>query len=707
MTIRSLLLAVVVAILVLFAGYDNSLAAIGARASISKNEITTEKAGIETTSTTTTHNYSINFHKKLTNTISLNGDLRWINTLVDNDGVETETKNAYPVFTLSYRPPAQYNLRLGYNRTESAPSQGDRITTANLNAGFVLPASRLPSLSLSYNKSTTEDHATVQQVNTESTTIKGATSYDFTYREADANVNYSYSLSTTEDVVGETTTTTPSHLFSTGIGRDFLDGKLKTSLRYGFDLRETTTESLGTASRFEQTVGATSGLEFGYPVGGPTPLTMTSEPQLIDNDRSSPVVPSSVGDPSIDLSVSNWNMGLGFSSVQAIHELDLYVTTALSSIVVNGYNFGWRVYSSNNNVSWTLIGGVSSTFNSVFNRFEFNFGETSARYFKVVNTLSPPVLGDIRVTEITALGYALATPKNSFTSTTTRNFSGFTMTYTPTNRLNLGMSVNLDTTTRESDSAANDETKNSRYGLNGSYVVIPKYLNFASTYSSTRSAPSDGDESETNSYTSTFSTTPLDTVNGSFSYLFTESLLGGAVQSEQTSVNASAFMAIYTGIDLNLGATAGTTESPASGSETESMSYLWGLKLQPWRPLVILVNSNTSASDVKQNGASTSSTLNSLGMNISYTPSRKIYMSADFDFEPEASEVYSLTWTPSRAIQCTFRYNSNETDSGFSTDLSWYPFRPISLQAGYTVTWVDNATDDQTETLFTRASVRF
>ncbi|VAW35668.1 hypothetical protein MNBD_DELTA02-1156 [hydrothermal vent metagenome] len=707
MTIRPLLLAAVVATTVFFAGYDVSLAAIGARASISNNEVTTVKAGVETTSSTKVNSYNVDFQKQLTNTISLNGDLRWINTLVNKDGVETETRSSYPVFTLSYSPPAQYNLRLGYNRTESSPSQGDRITTSNMNAGFALPASRLPSLNLSYNKSTTEDHATVQQVNTVNTTIRGATSYDFKYRGADASVNYSYSLTTIKDNVGETTSLTPSHLFSTGLSRDFLDGKLKTSMNYGFDLRETTTESIGSASRFEQIVGAASGLEFGYPVGGPNPLTMTGEPQLIDNDRSSPVVPSSVGDPSIDLSVSNWNMGLGFSSIQAIHELNLYVTTSLSSIIVSGYNFGWQVYSSNNNVTWTLLAGATSTYNSVFSRFEFSFGEVSARYFKVVNTLSPPVLGDIEVTEITALGYALATPKNSFKTTTTRNFTGLTLAYMPTKRLNLGMSVYLDTTNRGSDGSVDVETKNSLYGLNGSYIIIPRYLNFTSTYASTRTEPSDGEKGETNSYTTTFSTTPLDTVSANISYLVTENLLGGTVQSNQKSINTSAFMAVYTGIDLNLGATAATTDTPLSDTVTDSRSYRWGLKLRPWKPIVIIINSNTSMSDSKQNGVATSSTLKNFDMNISYTPSRTLYMSADFDFEPEPTSIYSVTWTPSRAIQWTFRYNSNDTDNGVATDLSWYPFRPISLQAGYTVTWVDNATNDQTETLFTRATIRF
>ncbi len=707
MTIRSLLLTVVVATLVFFAGYDISLASIGAKAIVTSNEVTTEKAGVTTTSATTTQNYSINFQKMLTNTISVNGDLRWINTLVDKDGVETETKSAYPVFTLNYRPPAQYNLRLGYNRTESAPSQGDRITTANMNAGFSLPPSRLPSLNLSYNRSTTEDHATVQQVNNVNTTIRGATSYGFNYLGADANVNYGYSLSTIKDVVGDTTTTTPSHLFSTGFSRDFLDGKLKTSMNYGFDIRGTTTESLGATSRFERTVGATAGLEFGYPVGGPDPLTMTNEPQLIDNDRSTSVAPSSVGDSSIDLSVSNWNIGIGFSSVQAIHELNLYVKTALSSIIVNGYNFGWQVYSSSNNVSWALVAGATSTYNSVFNRFEFNFSESNARYFKVVNTLSPPVPGDIKVTEMTALGYALATPRQSYTTSTSRNFSGFTLAYAPTSRLNLGVNFNLDSTNRESDGSETIKTKDSRYGLNGSYIVIPKYLNFSSTYASTRSSPSNGDESETNSYTTTFTTTPLDTVTGNISYLLTENLLGGALQSEQTSINASTFMAVYTGIDLNLGVTSATTVSPVGNSETDSMSYRWGLKLQPWKPIVMIVNSNTSVSDSKQNGVVTSSTLKTFDMNISYTPSRKIYMSADFDFDPEPAEIYSLTWTPSRAIQSTVRYNSNNTSNGFYTDLSWYPFRPISLFAGYTITWTDNATNDKTETVFTRVSIRF
>ncbi len=706
MTIKPVLLITVIATFVFFAGSHVALASIGVRASFSENEIVTETAGVVKNSTTTTKNYSLNFQKQLTNTLSLNGDIRWTDSLVNIDGVETKTKNVFPIFTLNYSPPAQYNLRLGYNRTESAPSQDDRITTANMNAGFALPAGRLPSFDLSFNKTTTEDHAKVQQINGETATLRASSSYKFEYREVDASINYSFSQTSSEDFIVDTTTETPTHFFSTDASREFMDGKLKASMNYGFNLSETTTESLGTASRFEQTVGPSTGLEFGYPVGGPTPLVMTGEPQLIDNDRNTAVVPSSVGDPTIDLSVSNWNMGLGFTSTQGIHELNLYITSALSSVVISGYNFGWQVYTSTNNVSWTVLGS-SVNYNSVFRRFEFAFSETNARYFKIVNTLSPPTLGTIEVTEITALGFAISTPRNSFTSSVTRGFSGLTLVYSPTDRLNLGMNITIDTTSDERDGSADIEIKNSRYGLNGRYVVIPEYMQFASTYASTISTPSNGDESETNSYTAAFSVTPLDTVNGSVSYLYSENLLAGAVQSEQNSANMSVFMEVYTGIDLNLGATISSSESPASGSETESSSYIWGLKLEPWKTLTILLNGSSSGGESTQGGVTTTSTSETLDMRISYNPNRKLYMSADFDFKPEVSEIYSLTWTPTRTIQCRFKYNSNDTTSGFSSDLSWRPFRPISLHTGYSVIWTDNLTDDQVETLYTRASIRF
>ncbi len=705
MTIRSFLLVATVALIfVFFIGSDSALASIGIRASLSTNEVTAENGGVESTSSTTTQNYSLNFQKQLTNTITLNGDLRWISTLIDLNGVETETKSAYPVFTLSYRPPAQYNIRFGYNRTESSPSQGDRITTSNMNAGFALPASRLPSLNMSYNKSTTEDHAKVQQVNNESTTIRLSSSYSFEYREANLNVNYNYGLAFIDDIVGENTTTTPSHLLSTSANRDFFGGKLKASVNYGVDIRETTTESLGSASRFEQVVGASIGLESEL-VATPTLIAMTTEPELIDNNRSTPVNPSSAT-TTIDLDQVNWNIGIGFSTPQAIHELHLYVSSVLPTVTLEAYESGgsWTVYTSSDSINWSSI-GASVDYESVFSRYSFTFSETTARYFKVVNATG--ATGIIAVTEMAALGYALSTPKNSFTSSTTRNFSGLTLAYTPTDRLNLGMNLTMDTTSTERDGSTGTDIKNSRYGLNGRYIIIPEYLQFSSTYASTISTPSDGDENATNSYTVTFSATPLETVSGSLAYLFSENLLAGAVQSEQSSMNMSVFMAIYTGIDLNLAATISTTESPQAGSESDASSYQWGFRLKPWRQITVLINGSSSTSDSTQNGVSTTSTSDTLDMNISYTPSRKIYMSADFDFKPEASEVYSLTWTPTRAVQCRFSYNSDEASSGFSTDLSWRPFRPISVHTGYSVVWTDNVTDDQTETIYTRASIRF
>lgn len=704
MTKKSNLIVIAVATLIVFTGYGSALAAVNARANFSNSEVTTNTNNVEAVTSTKTQNYSLNFQKDLTRTISLNGDIRWTNRLVDNDGEETKTSSAYPVFTLSYRPPALYKVRMGYNRTESAPSEGDRITTANLHGGFSLPESSLPSVNLNYNRSTTEDDAAVQQLNTISTVVNLSSGYGFDYREVDARLNYTFGMSRNEDKVGETTTETPSHLFTLGLSRDFLDGKLKASTNFGYDLSETTTESLGSASRFEQTVGASQGLESEAPAS-PTLVTLVSESQLIDNDKSTAVVPST--DPSIDLSKSDWNIGLGFSGTRDIHALNLYVTSGLPTVTLETYSTAsnWAFYTSTDGFNWTSVSLSLVSYNSVFSRIEFTFGEKSAQYFKVVNT--SPATGVIDVTEIEGKGYALSTPMDSYTVTTIRDFSGVNLTYAPFKRLSLGMNFNLDTTTRESDDAASNEVKNSRYGMNGRYDVIPRYLIFSSTYSSIKSAPSDSDENETNSYTGTFSSTPIDTVTASVSYLATESLLGGAVQTEQNSINMSMFMALYTGIDLNMGATMSHTESPVQGSESDSTSRRWGLKLKPWKPLTIVLNGSSSSSETTQEGVTTDSTSKSLDMNISYTPSRKIYMSADFDLEPDSAQVYSLTWIPTRTIQCSVRYNSNEAGSGASTDLSWRPFKPISVHGGYSVTWVDNATSDQTEMLYTRASVRF
>jgi hypothetical protein len=705
MTMKYYLSVITFAIFVVFTCGNNALGAVNVRGSIARTEVITDASGVESTTETTNYNYSLSFQKALTRTISLNGDIRWTNTVIDKDGEVTKTKSAFPVFTLSYRPPAQYNIRFGFNRTDSSPSQGDRVTTENMYTGFSLPSSRLPSLNINYNRSTTEDAGDVQQLNTVSSVINVSTAHGFKYRDASVRINYALGLSSLEDNVGDTTTETSSHLVTTSVNRRFLDDKLKLGMNFGLDLKETTSESQGSPSRFEQSVGATSGLESEAPAD-PSSVVLVNESQLIDNDRSTAVTPST--DPAIDLSKDDWNIGLGFSGTKDIHSLNLYITTALSEATISAYNFAWRVYSSDNNVTWTLVAGVSGTYNSVFSRFEFDFTEKTARYFKVVNTSSPPVLGDIEVTEIEAIGYALSTPTNSYTTSTTRNFSGLTLTYAPTRRLRLGMSFNLDSTQTESDGSDSTELKNTRYGMNGRYAVIPKYLTFASTYSSLMSTPSDSDESETNSYRLAFSLTPLDTVNASVSYLYSEALLDGTVQSEQSSINTNVFMALYTGIDLNMGVTYGTTEAPVQGTETESSSYRWGLKLKPWKPIIVLINSSNSSSESKENdGTTTSSTSKSLDMKLSYTPSRKIYMSANFDFEPEASEVYSLTWIPTRNIQCSVRYNSNEDGSGASTNLSWRPFKPISLHAGYTVSWTDNETSDQTETISVRASMRF
>ncbi len=685
----------------MFSVRADSFADLNARADFSYTKTKSKVDGVESDSSTFNENYTLGFRKTLTRTIAFAGDVRLSRATKDGD----KDQSLYPVITLYYTPPEMYNLRFGYNRTETSPSDGDRITTSNTNVSFSLPYTKYPSLNLTYNRSTSEDHNTPQQLNDVLTNITLNTGYTFELFETSATLNYSYGLYTLEDKVTEITTETPSHIGTAFFSRKFLDGRLTSSANAGYELRETTSESRGGATRFKQEITPSSGL-----VDDGTSLPILDDaPGLIDNDVNTAFDPPGTK-TSIDLSDANWHMGFGFNTSQLIHAIYLYVnvnTTLVDESTIGSYDFGWQLYTSTDNSTWTLVGTVTPTYNSVYNRFEFSFSEKNARYFKVVNTLGPPPTGGIKVTEIEPIGYALATAMESYTTTATRDFWGFNLSYAPTDRLTLGFSFSYDRNTRESKDAPDVETVNMRHGSNLSYIFIPKYLTVSTSYSSLTIEEKGGTDTGSEFYSLTFSSAPLETLNSSLTYSHTESTSGGAATSVDDTVGMNVFMNLYTGIDLNFSASMAETDSPQQNSKSSSRSYMWNLRLVPWKPLVVLVNAGTSGSETDQAGTKTSSSTKTLSLDFSYTPTRKVYFSGNIDLEPDQSQSYSVTWLPTRTLQMGLRLNQSNDTKGGGADFSWQPFKPLSLHLGYNVTVQDNDTNDRTEIMFARASIVF
>ncbi len=670
-------------------------ASVNARADMNYRDTKSIVGGAETSTQSFDQLYTFGVSKRVTNTITLLADVRVF--ITDIDGKRNES--SYPFLSLNFTPPAMYKVQFSYNRNESLPSEGDRITTTFMNVSFTMPPTEeWPSFGIAYNRSTTQDHNTPRKLDTVDSTLHINSAYNFRVLGTDSTLSYSFRYYELEDKVNSTKTESPYHTVSASFGRKFLSGKLRTSANIGYSYYDTTTESLAGASRFEDEIAPSYGLaEYNPP--DPTSVTLSQESELIDNNRNTPVTPE------INLNNAGWNIGVGFSTSQSLHAIYLYINTTVSeeSNISSGlYNFGWKLYTSSDNAVWTDRGFITPSYNSIYNRFEFSFAETSARYFKVVNTAGAGT-DAIKVTEIEGIGYKLTTPKTTLETTETREFGGINFTYVPSKRLTLGARLRYDHTLREGDTES--EYTTASYGFNARYVVIPVYLVLSGDYSTSTVDVVDGSDSEINTYSIVASSSPLPTINANVGFRHSESITEGATTSTSDIISSHASMRVYRGVDLTLGASLSYIESPQAGTETDSKTFSWNLKLVPWSYLTVIYDGSVvhSITDNATTGRS-SSTTQSQYLTISFVPTRAIYVGSRINLEPTQTQNYNLIWTPTRKLRMSFDYTNNpssDTES-IGTGISWYPVRKFSISTDYSKTWKG---DDETETVLLRGSL--
>jgi len=689
---------------------------LGARADYSYSRTDSSSAGLTTTSKSSTQQYSLNFTKDFTNTVSLSGDMRW--TITEVNGEKQE--NAYPFFVLHFSPPALYNLTFSHLRTETDPSESGRITTTTTSAAFHLPETRWPNVSISYNISTMEDHESPKTLDSVTSNVGLGLSKSFYFLDTDARAGYSFVQNMNEDKIAETKLESPSHSVNGDLSRSFLDNKLRASANLGYRIAESTTESTGAASRFDVGISGNAGLAFFNPAL-PTSVALTNEPELIDNPPpgidTTPVTFVSAcggGATTIDLNCADWNIGLGFPSSRSIHLIYVYITTTAfeETNIASIYSFGWQVYTSPNNITWTLVASPAQTYNATLNRFELNFTETNALYFKVVNTAGNGTT-DINVTEIQAVGFLLSSPRQSVTQDSTSQSGGLSLSYRPTNRLSLGFSLNYDKSEQGTVGAGgtDSESVSNSYGANANYIAIPRYLNIFANFSATSSEYSSVTDTEntTSSYALSLSSSPLDTVNLGLTFNHSESDADGERVSEAESANFSSSVMVYRGVDLGFSTVMSSSESFQSDTQSDSTSYNTNLRLVPWKSLTIMLNNSRTSATTDAPSGKTSSETTATSVDFSFTPTRRLYLSGRFNIEPTESQSYALTFSPTSKIYVSLNYH-NDNSSGMVSmggNLNWQVLGRLSVGAVYNTTSVDNATNDKTETVFARASVSF
>lgn len=673
------------------------------QADVNYQKTTTTSNSRSTETASLVNSYTLGVNKAITNTINISADARITDT--DIDGKKSQTM--YPTVTLSYSPPSMYYFNFSYTRTDVSPSEGDRLSTTNLNTAFSLPLERYPSLNVFMNRTTNQDYFDPHKVDRVTVGYGFNSSYSLTLLETDAGFNYSFNNQTTDDKVGKIKTEVPTHSATMNLSRPFLGRKLRAGVNAGYNWSEYTTTSLGAPTRFEQALPRNTGLfaTNGAPTANVPPLAST--PALIDNNTA-----VSAG---IDLSATAYrNVGFSLAAAQSVHKINLYVTTADPSIGAYSNSFGFQLYTSSDGTSWTLAVTPTVSYDSVFSRFVLSFSEVTAPYFKVVNTVFPIGAMAINVTEIEGMGYITSTPVLVTKSSMARQFAGLSLNYAPVERVNASYNLNYD---RSSQELNDTESSTMTQAVNMNVTAVPQYLTvnggYANTSSSsmqtnTQNSTQTSTASGTDTYSLSLSSTPLPTLNANMNFGHFVNSVNGAATSSTNNYGTAMFMNLYRGIDVGVGSSMSATENKISNSTTDSTNHYLNLNLTPWKPVRLLLSTSMADSSTESAGQSTSTSSRSTTTTASYTPTRKIYLSATMSIEPVQSNSFVLTWVPSTAIQGNIRYGFGQDSTNMGATLNWTLLARLSVIAGYSrVETSSSASDNQTSSFYARASLRF
>ena len=432
--------------------------------------------------------------------------------------------------------------------------------------------------------------------------------------------------------------------------------------------------------------------------GDSTDIPMLPNPALIDGD----LVTSTgvdIGLPAIGDPTDPRNIGLDLLNVTEINQLLVWIDRDLSSNPTIANSFSWQIWSSSDNLTWTLLTTISpAPFGPFQNRFELNFPNVITRYIKVVvSPLSPAVPGaagfpDIFVTELQAFVSRPAEDVEGKTSTTQYIY-------------------NLDARTRIFDVPLLfyelnyffnqvEPSSGQRYDLSNALSVNHRLSRIL--VGTARVGVENGAERNENRlayvYNASLIADPLRTLHHSLVLSGRTETIGG-----RPNDTYSAFLyntaQLYNGIDVNLN---GGVDFRKQETQAKARDFIInvGANIVPHQTVILVLNYSDKIT--KQWGGETEggSTYTSiLDLSINYNPFRTLNLFASWDIvtkkgqNTDTTQNYTLNWSPfpDGALQFNFAYNENlrsednEKERIVTPSIRWNITRRSYLDVSYQI----------------------
>lgn len=263
----------------------------------------------------------------------------------------------------------------------SPGNKSNRSLAANWNSAWQRQL-WLPAMAANFNQNWRGDDLNTHAQEVEVTAAGGSLDWDL----ALAKVFYSANRNEDTDFVSGGQSKEQSHLTRLATDASFWDGLGTVSLSQQYAY--TDSEDRAVAEAGVALIPLQVSAYHGETV--PNPATLSGNAALTDDDKEAPAV--TVNNP-----IHPMNIGIRTNFRQADRAY-LYTDSALSATTSS--QFRWDLYSSNNNVDWTLErSSMIVSYNSFMRRFEFMLLGPAKEFLKVVAVRDPAITA-VNFTEI-------------------------------------------------------------------------------------------------------------------------------------------------------------------------------------------------------------------------------------------------------------------------------------------------------------------
>ncbi len=372
---------------------------------------------------------------------------------------------------------------------------------------------------------------------------------------------------------------------------------------------------------------------------------------LIDGDLETPA------DPRIEIGGASTfrNVGVDLGLSRRVTRLEVSVDAPSSP------DLAWEVYRSSDNLSWSRVAGVQSSWDGALARYTLRFPAADDRYFKAVNVTVNAFTG-VAVTELRAL---LDVDRLGTEGRSTTYRGDVAATFTPHERVQANVTLGIGNDEDLAGGLVSRDLDELSYGARLGIELTPELtlrVGYHFTRVDERLEPVlERDERQ---WSATFDWTPLPTVDGVLAFSRRDERDGGTLIRSADTVRLRFLTELLTHLELTSEVTWSDIDDPFSGFRQEVWHWRESLAAdltERWS-----LQGSVALSFFDSTGTVTLERRSQVDVRTAWRPAAYLSLAGDWgwtedDLQETLTQRYSASWTPGRKLQASLSYQ--ETDS--------------------------------------------